>query len=603
VLKETLRSIRLTHISLTLVGVMWVFPFLHNVHQRPITTFYPEWWAALLGVMALALLTARDYWRKPEIPRIALMPVALIAVVLLHWSLGKMVYFDQALMHVLYLLFAALLMLLGAALRDRFGIQKLAVVLAVFLTLGAEINAVFGILQHYLPNITLNDLVLRKITPGAYGNIAQSNNYANYITLGLISIGLLFQQRKLKISHALVLTTPMLLALMLSGSRSSWLYLLMMAGMAWWYSRKDAGQRPLFYYSLLLLAGYVLTNIALQLLMQAGSAGVTPVLNPALGFTPAERIADVSSGSARLYMWREAAIMFMQSPWLGVGFGQFAWHHFQLIPELRPDNIMGLHNNAHNIILQLAAETGLAGLLAVLAPLLIWLRGLYSAPERLDAAHWWATAVLSVIAIHSLLEYPLWYVFFIGIAATLLGALDETRYRSELRNTGRVGVIAALLLGLLVLAQVHSGYAKLEQTMKIMPTSPTDSVALDRIREGLVAVHGVPLLSPYAEYPLSGQIVVNGEYLKEKLALNTRVLRASPKGNVAYRQAMLLAQNDQQEQAREMMEMAILSYPTIFTDARWRLTELAKNDPERFSALLEFAIEKHQEYQSGIHRK
>ena len=40
-------------------------------------------------------------------------------------------YFDQALLFILYLLFAVLLMLLGAWLRECFGMEKLAQVLAI----------------------------------------------------------------------------------------------------------------------------------------------------------------------------------------------------------------------------------------------------------------------------------------------------------------------------------------------------------------------------------------------------------------------------------------------------------------------------------------
>ena len=117
-LKSSFQSLRLTHISLALVGLMWVLPFLHYRHQYPLTTFYQEWWSALLGVLALTLLVTRDFWQQPEIPRIAQLPVALIAVLLLQLSLGKVAYFDQALLYALYLLFAALLMMLGARLRD-----------------------------------------------------------------------------------------------------------------------------------------------------------------------------------------------------------------------------------------------------------------------------------------------------------------------------------------------------------------------------------------------------------------------------------------------------------------------------------------------------
>src|SRR3989338_10464529 len=132
-LKSSFRSLRLTHISLALVGLMWVLPFLHYRHMLPLTTFDQEWWSALLGVLALTLLLARDFWQQPEIPRIVQLPAALIAVVWLQWSLGKIAYFDQAMLYVLYLLFAALLMVLGAGLRASFSMAKLAQVLAIFL--------------------------------------------------------------------------------------------------------------------------------------------------------------------------------------------------------------------------------------------------------------------------------------------------------------------------------------------------------------------------------------------------------------------------------------------------------------------------------------
>src|SRR3990167_3585650 len=140
-LKSSFRSLRLTHISLALVGLMWVLPFLHYRHQYPLTTFYQEWWSALLGVLALALLTAREFWQQPEIPRIAQLPAALIAVILLQSGLGKVAYFDQALLYILYLLFAALLMVLGARLRDCFGMAGLGVGVGVFLLFGAGRSA------------------------------------------------------------------------------------------------------------------------------------------------------------------------------------------------------------------------------------------------------------------------------------------------------------------------------------------------------------------------------------------------------------------------------------------------------------------------------
>lgn len=591
-LKKTLTTPRLPHISLFFVGLMWVLPFLHYRHNYPLTTFYQEWWSALLGVLALILLAARDFWQQPEIPRIAQFPAALLGIVLLQWALGKAIYFDQVLLYTLYLLFAALLMLLGARLRDCFGMDKLALVLAIFLLVGAELSALIGVLQHYRWQTPLNAVVVAKISSSVFGNLAQPNHFANYIALGMASLGLLFQQNRLKARYVVLLAVPLLLVMTLSGSRSSWLYLLMMCGLAGWWARRDAAQKPLLHFSLLLLAGFGVMHLVVQLPFMAGAGGSINTVQRLFG--------ESASGSIRLYLWREAWLIFTQSPLLGVGFGQFAWHHFQLVPVLQQNGITGLYNNAHNLVLQLAAEAGSAGLLALLASFAAWFYGLRRAAP--DAAHWWGFAVLGVLAIHSLLEYPLWYTYFVAIAAILLGALDETRYRLELRNIGRLSMVAILLLGLLTLLQLYGGYQQMEQVLRIRAASAAEQDAPDRIRDSLAEVHGRSLLSPYAELLMSSLIVVNDNHLKEKLELNTRVTRFVPVALVTYRQALLLAQAGEQEQAAKMMEQAIWSYPENFAGARKQLEELAEKNPARFSALLEFALRKEQEYRRAIHQ-
>src|SRR5574340_82401 len=343
-LKSSLRSVRLTHVSLALIGLMWVLPFLHYRHQYPLTTFYQEWWSALLGLLALTPLVMRDFWRQPEIPRIVQLPAGLIAVLLLQSSLGKVAYFDQSLLYALYLLFAALLMMLGARLRDCFGLAEMAPALAIFLLIGAELSALAGVLQHYRWETPLSPVIVMKVSASVFGNLAQPNHFANYIALGLVSLGLLLQQRWLKAGYAAVLAAPLLFVMTLSGSRSSWLYLLMMAGLAWWWAQRDAAQRPLLRYSLLLIAGFGAMHLIVQLPFMAGADSGVNTMQRLFG--------DGASGGIRLYLWREAGLMFVQSPWLGVGFGQFAWHHFQLLPVLQDRKSTRLYNNAHNLVFQ-----------------------------------------------------------------------------------------------------------------------------------------------------------------------------------------------------------------------------------------------------------
>lgn len=597
-LSKTIQSIRLenfklAHISLVLVGLMWAFPFLHYRHENPLTSFDQEWWSAMLGVLALTLLLAREYWVRPEIPRIAQFPAALIVVLLLQLVLGKVAYFNQALLYALYFLFATLLMMLGARLRDCFGLTKLAQVLAIFLLIGAELNALIGVLQHFQWHTFLDTVIARDLSGGIYGNLAQPNHYADYIALGSVSLGLLFQQRILRPGYVILLALPLLFAMTLSGSRSSWLYMALMTFMAWWMARREGTMKPLLRYSALLVVGFGLMHVLVQMHFMAGAGNGTNTVQRLLAYNG----GGDTGGSIRLYLWHEAWLMFAQSPWLGVGFGQFAWHHFQMLPLLRANNILGLYNNAHNLVLQLAAEAGIPGLLALLVSAGIWLYGIRRV--TLTASHWWGYSLLGVLAIHSMLEYPLWYVYFIGVAALLLGAFDETRYRLALRDIGRLAMLAILLLGFLTLLQLRSGYRQLKNTLALSSVSGGVASNFPLIRTGLIAAYNQPLLSPYAEMYMFTYTELNADRIKQKIALGSNVVHFLPIAPVVYRQALFLAQGGELAQAEQLWEQAIWSYPGN-DDAHLLLVDLAEKDPAHFSALLEFADQKEKEHARAV---
>jgi O-antigen ligase len=596
VLSKDLQPARLAHISLALVGLMCVLPFLHYRHENPLTTFDQEWWSAMLGVLALAPLVARDFWQQPEIPRIAQLPVVMIGILLLQLSLSKVAYFNQALLYMLYLLFATMLMLLGARLRASFGIEKLAIVLAVSLLTGAELSALIGVLQHYQWHTPLDAVVVMQVSAGVYGNLAQPNHFANYIALGLISLGLLFQQRKLKSHYVILLATPLLFTMTLSGSRSSWLYLLLMVGLAWWSAKRDASMKPLLRYSSLLVVGFGLMHLIVQMSFMVGADSGTNTVQRLLAI---EGGGD-TSGSIRLHLWYEAWQMFMQSPLLGVGFGQFAWHHFQMLPLLQTSNISGLYNNAHNLIFQFAAEEGIAGLLALFVSLGVWFYGLRLVLP--SATHWWGYAAMGVLAIHSLLEYPMWYTYFLAVAAVLLGAFDETRYRLARPNFWRVWMLMIVLIGLISLMQLRIGYQQLKDTLAIRPVSGNIEEAYQRAREGLLAVHGGSLMSPYVEMLIFSYSEVNADHIKQKIALGSNAMRFNPIAPMVYRQAFFLAQDGQLGPAQQLLEQAIWSYPGN-SDAHKLLLGLAEKDPAHFSALLEFALQKEQEHASAVRQQ
>ena len=304
-----------------------------------------------------------------------------------------------------------------------------------------------------------------------------------------------------------------------------------------------------------------------------------------------------TGGSIRLYLWREGWQIFTQFPLLGAGFGQFAWQHFQLGPVLQNTDIVGLYNNAHSLVMQIAAEMGLIGLLILCGTLAMWL--MQCCRSQRTVYHWWGYALLGVLAIHSLLEYPLWYAYFLGVAAFPLGMLDTNLYRLQLRHLGRLSLAVILLLGVLSLVQVLQSYRNLEILMGLRQAVSKNVYSW---REDLMAAHAQIPLRPYFDLFMSGKIKA-GDYLADTRILNERVMSFAPIGLVVYREALLLALSGEQAGAQLQMERAIWSYPADFQAAHKELSALAQKNPENFAALLEFALEKYEERQHAVHAR
>lgn len=586
--KTSSSSFGLAHISLAFVGLMWALPFLYYHHAYPITTFYQEWGAAVLGLCALPLLLTARYWQAPQVPRIVLLPIGLMLLMLVQFIVGRISHFDYLLLLSLYFLFAALLMMLGQRLRVEFGLPFVATALAVFLLAGAELNTLAGILQHYRWNTFLNSVITVKTSYVVYGNTAQPNHYAHYIALGLLSLGLLYVRLSLRMWQATLLATPMLFVLVLSSSRSAWLYLSFALALAWLWQRRGQALRPLLHYSLALWLGFAVMHLLVQIPWLQGSTGT---------ITSAERLfGEAGTGSIRFHLWREAALIFAQFPLLGAGFGQFAYQHLQLALSLHNPDITGLYNNAHNIVLQLAAEAGLAGVAILLGALGLWFWQSVVRHAQFTLYHWWGYAVLAVLGIHSMLEYPLWYAYFIGIAAVMLGLFDTTSYRLELRSVGRLSVAVILLLGIMSLVQGIQSYKRLENALVFRGMAAKDRTYVTRARDELLAAHQYPLFSSYAELFIANMMEPSADHLQEKLELNERALRYIPVAPVVYHQAWLLAWSDRPVEARDMLEKAIWAYPADFSTASTELDELVRKDPVRFAPLLEFATQKNEEY-------
>jgi O-antigen ligase len=603
---QRLPKMGLAHVALACVGIMWVLPFQLGEHRFPLTTFYQEWIAAALGLGGMGLLLTRRYWRLSEIPRIVLLPLGFVLLLWLQFALGLLPYLAQAILLSLYLLWAALLIMLGARMREELGLPLLATALAAFLLLGAEVTALIGLAQKYeWRNAVFDIWVDLKSSGPIFANMGQPNHLADYTALGLISLGLLHMRWKMRAWQTALLALPLVFVLVLSASRSAWLYLLFMLGAAFLWQRRDKLNRPLLYFSMLLVLGFGLMNFVAKLPWLAGPSAVTTSADrivESVGLSGAgggQAIADHWwDKSPRLSVWHEALLVYRQNPVLGAGFGQFGWQHFLLGAPTRNTVSPDLFNHAHNIVLETAAEMGSAGLLLLFGTLALWLRQVGRAPRTIY--HWWGLGVVAVLLIHSLLEYPLCYTYFLGVLAVALGVMDHTVFRIRPGWAGHVSVAAILLSGLFCMSQLFLGYAKLSAAT--VPFSAENYEYERRLNfERLRLIQGAQglLLQPEIELALAE---TGWNHMADKGALNERAMRFFPTSEVVYREATLLARQGRQAEAEAQLERAIWAYPWNFPANLEKLRKLAEtdDDPARFPALVEFGEQKYAEYQRAV---
>lgn len=565
-------------ISLAAAVLLCVLPFLQPYHRFPLTSFYSEWLAFACGLGVLAVLLERRSWINAELPWTALPLFGLAGLAIIHGVAGWSPYFGQALLGALYLVWAGLLVVAGRALVRNSGFETVCTAVAAGLAAGALFSAVIGVIQHFNWITPLSPYITRPQSSVIFGNLAQPNHFAAQITLGLFSVVYLHSRGRLPLAVAAVVALPLLFVLGLSGSRSVWLYLFAAFAFALRlrFGSDDPRARQLFVWSGLFIILYYLLQVC------AGLGWFAPPQREAV--TSLERLfSGAASVSDRIGLWRAALAITVEHPVMGVGWGAFAGEYFQYLAASGGLAPAGLYNNVHNLPLQLLAETGVIGAALLLVPVGWGL--LLALKARPDSAHWWLWATLGVFAIHSLLEYPLWYAYFLGIAALLLGLCPSPALVPRLARFGRALAASALLVGAANLAFLWSDYRVFEGAVRPTMAQLRDARFVDTI----LRIHRNALLTPYVELSMVIPLPANRDDLQRRLALNERVIRFTPQPVLVYRQTLLLALAGRTAEARSLLLAARLAYPDAPAGFEQRLAQLAEEQPAFFRPLLESA--------------
>ncbi|HYA47771.1 MAG TPA: Wzy polymerase domain-containing protein [Burkholderiales bacterium] len=547
-------------ISLLLAGSICLLPFLIPYHQQPVLSFYPEWLAAALGTAAvLAALAGR---RPPAVswPAAARWLIAFMLFLAMQTAIGTAVYPQSPLLAALYVLYAILMLWLGAQLASAHGIDRTAAVLAAFLLAGALANAGSGILQFYARPAPLEDFIAELRGSRAYGNIAQPNLYADYLALGQGALVFLWLRAHVRSAYALLALALLAVGGALSGSRAIYLYALWFAAFGSWaaFTQEGIETRRLRFAACCVAGAAVAARLAVPWLNSALQLG------PLGGGAPDPVLA--SSGEyfePRWQVWLLALRVFAAAPLFGAGVGSFAGAASALGLDPSLTRIGEVWTSPHNLLLHLLAETGAVGAILAIGGLCIWgwqaARRFRAAPEP---GLWWAIAAAGVTLIHSLVEFPLWSAHFLGVAALLVGASSAPDSRSAgMSGWNRVGAALACVALVAALALLLRDYVRIDTT-RVTGTTVTLARPDDARRDAATMrelTHG--FMAPVAELQIVMGAALDRNDLPAKLAASERVARYWPSHVVLVRRAVFLALAGETEAAQGLLASALRAFP------------------------------------------
>ncbi|KAA1008958.1 polymerase [Paraburkholderia panacisoli] len=518
------------YLSLALLSLALVLPYAVANHTYPIPTFYAEFTALALHLLTGAGIVLLMATAKPRItfasPTVALVPllfgVVLVAqsVVLpvaqpsMNWLGGGFLLAAWMATHAGYGFTRAKLD--ETALRWAAGALIVGGLFAVF----SQVIQLFHLETRVSPFVVAYNVTVER---RPFGNMAQANHLATYIAFAMAGALFLVQTRRLAIGIWLLISTIFAVGLALTVSRGPWLQMGVIVVAGFWMAFAQTRNEPLLRRSnhewLIPIALAVLFFVVNALIRWANVH-----YHLELGQSAADRFKDAGQIAPRLALWKYGWTMFRTHPLLGVGWGEFPSYQFELVKTLGGVEIA---NNSHDIFIDLLAKTGLIGVAIVLIGLVAWLVRVVRAPQ--SAGRVFGIALIGVLTMHALVEYPQQYMFFLLPAMFVFGLL-ETRPLRLVPGRLSFGAFAVVVFGgLAALYPVYRDYARAE--VLYYGARPAEEYTANPSF----------LFQAWGEYGLATLQPMNSMDLQHKLAMHKQAIALLPGETVLRRYAVLQA--------------------------------------------------------------
>ena len=388
--------------------------------------------------------------RTPVLPAVALVALLAALVTLAQLAGPVIVFRGDAALACLYLLGFALAVVVGQFAAEEWGHKRAFESLAWLLLVGALVSVWLALYQwqrlDYL-GVFATDL---DFGGRPFANFNQPNHLATLLVLGLVAAALLYDAGRFGGSTALVLIVLLGFGVAMTQSRGG-LLAVAVGAVGLLGKGRSLGRR--------LARRDVLIGVLLVLTMPLAWEGANSLLGQVVGRTTADA---ASAGTRRLIHWSSMFDAVLRQPWVGYGWNQSVLAQFAVAPDHPPS--FEVFSYSHNILIDLVIWNGLPLGLFFIAGLGLWLRVAWRGAD--DSTTVLALAGVIAVLVQALVEYPLYYTYFLLPIGLLIGVISATTMPQAVLRVPAWLAPALLAVTGVLLAVITSDYLGLEADLR-----------------------------------------------------------------------------------------------------------------------------------------
>lgn len=547
---------------LVIAALLATFSWLEPNHYDPWTAFQGQLAMAVGGLLFASWLVHRSWLGEPfAMPALACVFLLAALVPWIQWRLGLVFFMGDAWITSLYLLGFALALTIGVRVAQVFGLARLLDLVAGIALAAGLLSTWLGLCQ-WLQLDYLGFFVVG-IEPGSrvVANLAQPNQLAILLVVAAVAVGWLYVSARVSGWCALITIAILYIPIPMTGSRAGALASIVVV--TWLLAVRIVSERRLRPTTVLMGAA-------------AATAGtlVYFAANGTIGDdgSSVRSLESAASAGTRPIHWASMLDAISRRPWQGYGWNQVVVAQYEVaVDHPASHEVLGA---SHNLVLDLFVANGVPlGFLLVAALVISLIAAMRGARSGVAVL---AVAMVLVVGVYTMVEFPHEYTYFLIPVGLLLGGLSgQALSTTTIRVHRSVSAVLVALVWALLAITVRD-YLNTEVNHRALRFEHA-RIGLDLPREPLRQVLVLTHLSDFLRYARTD---AKENMSADELLWFEHVAKRYPNWTVLVRWASALAQNAQPDQAQAVLSRICKTHSQgLCASAQSRWEYLGRDQP------------------------